>query len=404
MPAVTPPAPPARTALAALDGTPARELWPLDERIVHLNHGSYGAAPRATVEHRARLLAEVDANPLAWHTGLALRYEAALADVAHFVGADPAALAFVPTASAGTTAVLRALLDGMDGEVLLTDHAYGAVAQHVAREAAHVGVRVVTVHVPLEADADETRARIVEAMTPATRLIVIDQITSGSARFMPVAALVEEAHARGIAVLVDAAHAPGMLADPFIAADAWVGNLHKWACGARGSAVLALRGDVVNRVRPPIESWGGDDFPGSFAAQGSADMTGYLATAAGLAGIEERIGWDRIRNYQAELVTAGATLVAHAFGELTGDDHRVEVGMPAPAMKLVALPGVLAQQPETGAALRQRIADELGFETQIAGFGGAARLRLSAHAYSTWADFERFADQVVPALVAWSRA
>src|SRR5690606_21169405 len=118
--------------------------------------------------------------------------DAARGTVADFVGADLASLAFVPTASAGTTAVLRALLSG---EVLITDHAYGAVAQHVAREAARVGAKVVSVHVPLAADADETLARIVEAMTPATRLVVIDQITSASARFMPVEAIVEAAHA-----------------------------------------------------------------------------------------------------------------------------------------------------------------------------------------------------------------
>jgi isopenicillin-N epimerase len=77
--------------------------------------------------------------------------------------------------------------------------------------------------------------------------------------------------------------------------------------------------------------------------------------------------------------------------------------MPAPSMALVALPAGLRERPEAAGALRQRIADELGFETQIAGWGGVARLRLSAHAYSTAEHFERFADRAVPMLVRWAR-
>lgn len=389
-------------ALTARDGRPAAALWGLDPKVVHLNHGSYGAAPRETVAHRAELLGEVDRNPLAWHLGLAPRYAAAIAATAGFLGADPARLAFVPTASAGTTSAIRGLLDG---DVVLTDHAYGALAQHVHREAARAGVRVETARVPLEAEADDAVAAVLDAVTAATRLIVLDQVTSATARLLPVERIIDEAHRRGIRVVVDAAHAPGMLERPFVpTADAWVGNLHKWACGVRGSAVIALAPGLEEVVRPPIESWGGDVFPASFEAQGSADATGFLATTHGLGVLEREIGWDRIRDHQRALVREGAALVADAFSELTGEDHRVAAGMPAPAMALVALPAGLAAHADRAGELRQRIADELGFETQIAGFGGVARLRLSAHAYSTRADFERFAEEAVPVLVRWAAA
>ncbi|WP_166866871.1 aminotransferase class V-fold PLP-dependent enzyme [Salinibacterium sp. ZJ70] len=385
--------------LSARSGGPARALWMLDPGVVHLNHGSYGAAPRATVDHRARLLAEVESNPLSWHTGLVPRLTVAKRQVAEFVGADPAELAFAATASAGTTAAIRGLLDG---EVVLTDHAYGALAQHVHREASRVGVRVITAHIPLAANAADAAQAVNDAMTPATRLVVLDQVTSASARLLPVQAIADAAHERGARVVVDAAHAPGMLASPLIeSADAWIGNLHKWACGVRGSAVVRLAPDVANRVRPPIESWGGDRFPESFDVQGSADATGWIATADGLGLLEELVGWDRIREYQQALVGVARDHIARAFAELTGEDHTVDVGMPAPAMALVGLPRGLDRAERAG-ELRQRIAEQLGFETQIAGWGGVARLRLSAHAYSTLSDFEAFAERAVPALVRWA--
>ncbi len=404
---VRPPAPARRATggpapLTTRDGVPAGELWALDPDVVHLNHGSYGAAPRATVERRASLLAEVDANPLRWHLGVAPRREEARRLVADFVGAEPHALAFVPSASAGTTAVLRELVDG---EVVVTDHAYGALAKHVTLQAARVGARVVTAHVPLDAGEADAAAAILDAVGPRTRLVVLDHITSGTARAMPVEGVARAARARGVAVLVDAAHAPGQLDAPAVAAaDAWVGNLHKWACGVRGSAVTVLGTGIADGVRPPIESWASDaPYPASFDEQGTADATGYLASAAGIAMLEREIGWDRIRAYQAELVAYGRDLVAEAFADLTGDDHRVAVGMAAPAMALVALPAALAARADEAGALRQRIADELGFETQIAGWAGTARLRLSAHAYSTAEHFERFAEHAVPTLVRWSR-
>lgn len=388
--------------LTTRSGLPAAELWALDPDVVHLNHGSYGAAPRATVAHRAALLAEVDANPLRWHLGVQQRREQARRDVAAFLGTAPQRLAFVPSASAGTTAVLRAFATG---EVVVTDHAYGALAKHVALEAARSGARVVTAHVPLEADAEESADAILAALTPHTRVLVLDHVTSATARRMPIDAVTSAARERGVTVLVDAAHAPGMLESPAEqTAHAWIGNLHKWACGVRGSAVAVLDSETAARVRPPIESWASDaPYPGNFDEQGTADSTGYLASAAGLERLEAEIGWDRIRAFQHRLVSDGSELIADAFARHTGEDHRVTAGMPAPSMALVALPAGLRERPEEAGALRQRIADELGFETQIAGWGGVARLRLSAHAYSTAEHFERFADRAVPMLVRWAR-
>lgn len=391
-------APPVLTTRA---GRPAAELWPLDPAVVHLNHGSFGAAPRSTVEHRAAMLAEVDANPLRWHLGLHPRREEARAIVAAFLGVPERRLAFVPTASAGTTAVLRGF---SGGDVVITDHAYGALAKHVALEAARAGGRVVRVHVPLEAEADRAADAILEALGPRTRILVLDHVTSGTARRMPLDRVAAVARERGITVVVDAAHAPGMLDTPAVpGAHAWIGNLHKWVCGVRGSAVTVLDPETARHVRPPIESWASDgSYPETFDEQGAADATGYLASAAGIAVLEEEIGWDRIRAYQRDLVLYGRDLIAEAFENATGEDHQVEVGMPAPSMALVALPAGLAERPERAGALRQRIADELGFETQIAVWNGAARLRLSAHAYSTARDFERFAERAVPALLRWA--
>ena len=73
------------------------------------------------------------------------------------------------------------------------------------------------------------------ALTPRTKLVVVDHITAQSALVLPVAAIAAECHARGVPVLVDGAHAPGSIAldIPATGADWYAANLHKWAHAPR---------------------------------------------------------------------------------------------------------------------------------------------------------------------------
>src|SRR4029450_6901431 len=100
-------------------------LWPLDPAVSFLNHGSYGACPKAVLDHQAALRAELEAEPVLF-LGRKLddRLDAARARLAAFVGADPDDLAFVTNATGGVNAVLRSLTFSPGDELLTTDHCY----------------------------------------------------------------------------------------------------------------------------------------------------------------------------------------------------------------------------------------------------------------------------------------
>ena len=89
-------------------------------------------------------------------------------------------------------------------------------------------------------DAAETVRRIRAAITPRTRLAVLDHITSESALVLPIAELADACRRRGVAVLADGAHAPGAIAldIPSLGVDWYTANLHKWAWAPRSSGVL----------------------------------------------------------------------------------------------------------------------------------------------------------------------
>ncbi len=387
------------------DGRPAARAWSLDPALLHLNHGSFGAVPLVAQERQNLLREEMDRSPVVWFPALPQRVANARVDIAAFLRVAPGDLALVPNASAGVSTVYAALDPRPGGEIVVTDHGYGAVTMGAERLARRWGGRVRTARVPLAADEEQAYEAVVAELSDATGLIVLDHITSATARRMPVDRVGAEAQRRGIPLLVDGAHAPGLIAAPLsgVTCDFWVGNLHKWPCAPRGTAALVARGPLRAGLHPLIDSWSAaDPYPDRFDQQGTLDTTGYLATPTALGFIEHTWGWETARRYMDDLAGYAEQVVGAAFAELTGVSGAVDVGMPVPGMRLVRLPAGLAATRVEADALRDRVAGELGVETAFTSFGGVGYLRLSAHVYNTAADYEYFAESCVPVLGEWA--
>ncbi len=94
----------------------------------------------------------------------------------------------MPNASAGVS-VVYANLAGLDsasgGEIVVTDHGYGAVTMGAERLARRWGGRVRTARVPLDADEEQAYEAVMAEVGDATGLVVVDQITSATARRSP---------------------------------------------------------------------------------------------------------------------------------------------------------------------------------------------------------------------------
>jgi isopenicillin-N epimerase len=160
-------------------------------------------------------------------------------------------------ASTGASVVFQMLMDQGPVDVLVTNHGYGAVTMGAQRLAQRTGGQVRTSHIPMAATAAEAFA-ILDADRRQFRpkLLVIDQVTSPTARAFSVDDICRRARELGVLTLVDGAHSPGVLVDPVCReADYWIGNLHKFACSARGAAVIVTRGDG-QELFPLIDSWG----------------------------------------------------------------------------------------------------------------------------------------------------
>jgi len=366
----------------------ARAQFGLDHSRPIVNHGSFGATPLSVLQAQDAWRARMEAAPTLFMARVlpdALR--AAAAALAGFMGARPQDIAFVTNATAGCSAVINSLPLAAGDDVIVTTHGYRAVEHGVRRATARVGASLQLVDLPFPTAADDLIvATIAGRITPRTRLVIVDHITSPGAAILPVAAIAAACRRHGVPVLVDGAHAPGHLALdlPSLGVDWYAGNAHKWLFAAKGCAFLWAREDRQQGLDPPVVSHGyGQGFAASFDWTGTFDPSAFLTIDTAIAAWHG-FGGAALAARNAALAGDAAALVARLLGS-PSVSHA-----PGCGMALVALPVDGPVDPARALALRALLFDE-GLDLPVTPFGGRAWLRLSAQVYNTLDDYAQAA-------------
>ncbi len=380
-----------------------REHWTLDPAVTFLNHGSFGACPRAVLEAQADWRARMERQPVQFM----MRDRWALLDaareaVAAFVDAPPDGLVFVRNASEGVNAVLRSLELAPDDELLVLDHAYGAVlnaARFVARRA---DARVTVARLPWpRASVEGVVDAVLDAVTPRTRLCVLDHVTSPTGLVLPIERLVPALAERGVDTLVDGAHGPGQVELSLRALQPayYAANLHKWVCAPKGAAFLWVRPDRRAGLRPLTISHGHAMPEGAkarlhleFDWTGTDDPTPWLCAPTALEVMGGLLpgGWPALRaRNRAVALEARATLCG-ALGVVPPCEPAM-VGAMA-AAPLPDDPVAEARDAFTPDPLQLALVAR-GFEVPVVPFPAAPQrlVRVSAQLYNHARDYRRLA-------------
>jgi isopenicillin-N epimerase len=308
----------------------ARAAMMLDPTVTNLNTGSFGPLPRAVFDHVTEIRARLAAGPtdffvrqmppLLWDARLRL---------AEFLGAHPKRLVFTVNVTSAVNLVASSLRLAAPGEVLLTDHEYGAMHWCWERAAQRQGLTFRTFALPtMPADAQEIVDAACAAMTGRTRLFFFSHVLSPTGLVLPARELCAEARRRGILTVVDGAHAPAFVPGlniEQIAADFYGANCHKWLLAPAGSGFLYLGSGAFERVEPLQVSWGWRpdrtklDEPDEFGStprlrylefEGTREICPWLAVPAAI-DFQASLGFDRIQTRIRELVR-------HVRSRLTG--------------------------------------------------------------------------------------
>ena len=279
----------------------------LDPSIAFLNHGSFGARPRVVLDAQDRRRSEFEARPIEWldrrRNDMIARAKEAVAPV---LGTSAQNMGFVTNATGGINAVLRSLQFRAGDELLTTNHVYNAVRKTMQYLAHTAGAKYIEIDIPLPLKSDDQIVAAIEAaLTPRTRVLLIDHITSPTAIIFPVQRIVEICNKRGVDVIIDGAHAPGMvrLNVEEIGAAYYSGNLHKWLCAPVGAGFLWVRPDRQKGIHPTIISHFLDEsFVNEFNWQGTRDITPWLCVEDSIAYLNG-LGLDRVMKHNHQMAT-----------------------------------------------------------------------------------------------------
>jgi isopenicillin-N epimerase len=362
--------------------------WRLDSSITFLNHGSFGATPRAVLEAQRGWRDRMEAQPVQFLArdlpGLLVEARTSLGA---FVGADPDDLAFVTNATGAVNAVVRSLRFEPGDELLTTDHEYNATINVLRHVAERDRASVVVARIPFPTPGpDAVVDAILAATTDRTRLALLSHVTSPTALVFPVERIVAALAERGVETLVDGAHAPGMLPlDLDRLGAAWyTGNLHKWVCAPKGAAFLHARHDRQAGIRPNTISHGANAVLGEsgghggstryraeFDWQGTLDPTPWLAVADALRSVEALVdgGWPAIMARNHELTLQAQVRLAEVIGLdparlAPGSMVGSMVALPLPSSGPLAMAGAGSSPLDTD-PLQQVLLDQFRIEVPI---------------------------------------
>src|SRR5258706_3867068 len=332
---------------------------------------------------------------------------AALKELARFVNAPVAGLAFVPNVTTAINSVLRSIPLPAGAELLVTDQEYNATRNILEYVAAERSCSVVVAQVPFPiAGPEEVLDAVLARVTARTKLAVIDHVTSQTALIFPIADLVRELSARGVDVLVDGAHAPGMVdVDLTALAPAYyAANCHKWICAPKGVGFLWTREDRRRAVRPAVISHGANApvpperrYGIEFFWTGTGDFTPALAVPAALRFLEALLpgGAASLRARNRDLALAGRRVVADALGvALPCPDAMIGAMASLPVPEIARFPAPSAVSALDLDPLHDALFREFRIEVPVLTCPAHPDrlLRISAQGYNTLADYERLAD------------
>jgi len=406
---------PSAVATALLAETPAGRLslasgeWSIDPALTFLNHGSYGAVPRAAMRQQAQLRERLERDPVRFYkVDLEPMLDEVRTSLAAFLNCRAADLAPLPNATVALCTVLNNTRLEPGDEVLITDHEYQSLPNELERVCARTGAKVVKAEIPYPIDdASTVVERFLAKVGPRTRIAFISHVTSCTSLVFPVAPIVRELNSRGIDVCIDGAHSPGQVPVDLAALKPtyFIGSGHKWLSGPKGIGFLYVRSDKqagfrplqlssrVSKVRHDRAMYLRD-----FDYQGTLDYSHILTLPKSIEAMGQLLpgGWPQLMRENHEKIMQAREIIAPVLEPLGCTVHTAPEHMTG-TMTSVVVPdpvgGIEGCPTRYDDPLQDALYERHGIVTPVWRFNptNARVVRLSAQVYNTPEQYEYFA-------------
>jgi L-cysteine/cystine lyase len=372
-----------------------REALPATAAGIYLNAGSVGPLPTEVHEVMAQVAdrqLRVGRSTEEDHLELIQRMDEARAAVAAVAVAEPGSIALTHSTTSALNIAGWAIAWQAGDRIVTTRSEHIATLGPLSTVRDRFGVELVLADIG--DDDGATLGALERAIGPGTRLVAVSHVTWTTGTRLPIARIVELAHARGALVAVDGAQAiwaipvdVGALGVDFYAIPA-----HKWLLGPEGMGALYVAPVVLERAQRAFAgeySYASHDLAGSTTVQPDArrfEVAGYQP--ASVVGMARSVAWLSMYVGLDWVHQRGVALAA------------------ATAARLAAIPGVdvLTPRDRMATLVTFRIdgwAMDPAFEEisrrSFAIFGTVPAidaLRISVGFYSSEDELERFAETV----------
>ncbi len=235
-----------------------RKQWLLASNVAYLNHGSFGATPKAVLNEQQRIQFEMEREPVQFmlRTVPDMMWKSQMA-LAKFTNSQPEDIVLMENATTAVNTVFSNIDFQPGDEIIFVNQVYGACRKTAELYAKRTGATCREVVLPTcVTDAQKIADLLIEAWTPRVRLLLIDHICSPTGWVLPIESVVSFFEGKGTSVLVDGAHALGQLPLDLdaLGSSYYVANAHKWLCTPKGSAMLHVRRDRQHGFTPLVLS------------------------------------------------------------------------------------------------------------------------------------------------------
>ena len=269
-----------------------RRQWLLAPDRINLNCGSVGCSPlpvlQAVIDHL--LSSEAFRDPgypwFGYEENAPIR--AARDGLAAFLGCSRDELALTRNATEGNNVVCNGLDLKPGDEVLLTDQEHPGGRCCWDQKAARFGIKVNSVKLPRPPESAEQIVDLFrKALTPRTRVVAFSHITSVTGLILPVKDICDLARSHGALSHVDGAHAIGQIPLDLhaLGCDFYAASPHKWLCAPKGTGVLFVREELLERLWVNTAAAGWRDYKQKafrFSSLGTSNLSVIVGLKAAL--------------------------------------------------------------------------------------------------------------------------
>jgi isopenicillin-N epimerase len=222
--------------------------------IINLNNGGVSPSPRIVTEALVRYIwQQEDATAYTMWQILEPQSETIRTGLAELFGCDREEIAITRNASES----LETLLLGLDlksgDEVLTTTQDYGRMLTTIRQREQREGIKLNLIKIPIPPkNINEIADSFARAVTPRTRLIQMAHQVNITGQITPVKQVCEMARARGIETIIDGAHSFAQFdfKQKDLNCDYFGTSLHKWLYAPKGTGMLYVRRDKIEKVWP----------------------------------------------------------------------------------------------------------------------------------------------------------